>query len=613
MVVMKHKPLLTILLIMSTFIQPPTHATAEASPESLNSHLQAWLAPIVGLDEQRPAPAWINELRPVARFYQRVGFQPVWTAPHGLLPQGEHLLRFMANAFEAGLFSDAYQRPDIETICAERGFFSKTTPLSDVASQLQLDVVLTAKMLRYAQHLSQGQVMPETLSTTWLATRRPSTRDIPTELAQALREDRLVAYIESLHPHGQAYQDLRNALGRYATIKRTGGWPTIVPGPTLRKGDQGPRVAALKRRLKITEDLTGDVPADNAKFDAIVESAVARFQRRHGLTADGLVGERTRAELNVPVEDRITGLQLNMERWRWFPDSLGDRYLMVNIPAFSLHIVEANQCIDRLRAIVGKNRRETPILSGQMTYLELNPYWNIPRKIARTDILPKVIGDPTYLARQGIRIFDGWDRQARELDPTNIPWETISARTFPYRLRQDPSDLNALGQVKFMFPNHQSVYIHDTPGKALFNRARRSFSSGCVRLEAPLRLAQYLLSGQGWDRTRLESVVSQGQRQTVVLDNPIPVHLVYFTAWVDKDGTVNFREDIYNQDQQLLMALAKRPSNLVFCSNDAAINHLLAVSITPTHRTDSTPGALGSIASHTDLTGEMAGHPMTGI
>ena len=188
-------------------------------------------------------------------------------------------------------------------------------------------------------------------------------------------------------------------------------------------------------------------------------------------------------------------------------------HLMVNIPAFELSVMEADSRVDRMRTIVGRIKRQTPIMSGTMTYLEFNPYWNIPQKIARKDILPKVIGDPDYLTRQGIKVFDNWDDQASALDPAAIAWNNLSGRYFPYRLRQDPSEVNALGQVKFMFPNDYSIYIHDTPGKSLFGRQGRSFSSGCVRVEAPMALAQYLLNGQGWDRTRLETTIANGQRQ----------------------------------------------------------------------------------------------------
>lgn len=611
---MKPYTIITILLMMGALFPSPPTASAQAVRLPVNRALQAWLAPMSGMAENSPAAAWHNPLLPVARFYQKVGFQPVWTAPEGLLPQGNVLLQAMTNAFEVGLYSDDYPLAYLETLPVQGFSFSDVRPPPELEPYIQLDVILTEGMLRYAQHLSQGRVMPETLSRQWLARRRPASRDIPAELAEALSVNRLESYIESLHPQGHAYQGLRKALQQYTQIKASGGWPSITPGPTLRPGDQGRRVETLKQRLRITDDLPIALPTGYSAYGDMAAAAVKRFQHRHGLRVDGLVGKHTQAELNVSVDERITQLQLNMERWRWFPDSLGNRYLMVNIPAFELSVVEAHTRIDNMRVIVGKKRRQTPIMSGRMTYLELNPFWNIPQKIARKDILPKVIDDPAYLARQGIKVFDSWDRLAQELDPANIAWEKISARYFPYRLRQDPSDLNALGQVKFMFPNNHSVYIHDTPGKALFNRQERSLSSGCVRVEAPLALARYLLSQQGWDRTRLETAIAQGQRQAVVLDNPIPVHLVYFTAWVDAGGRVNFREDIYARDRRLRFALRNRHSEQVFCSNAVEKNPLLAVGTAPTSSPLLTAEASGRVAvTLIEPTGEMADNPMTGI
>lgn len=553
-------------------------------------------------------------MMPVARFYHVVGHSPVWVDRHGLRPPGETLLAAIGEPADDGLGSNEYLLPYLREAWRDSVAFSDTIQLNDMRQCIQFDVALTDGVLRYAQDLSQGRVTPESLSPQWLARRRVSTRDIPAELAQALKKDRLKAYLESLHPNGQAYRRLRKTLQEYERIRRSGGWPAISPGPTLMTGDAGFRVDTLRRRLNMTDDWSADGPANYAEYDQRVEAAVKRFQRRHGLQADGLVGKRTLTELNIPVEKRITQLQLNMERWRWFPDSLGDRYLMVNIPAFELSIVEADRRINSMRAIVGRKRRQTPILSDRMTYLEFNPYWNIPRKIARKDILPKAISDPTYLARLGIRVFDSWDHQARELDPMGIPWESLSARYFPYRLRQDPSDVNALGRVKFMFPNPLSVYIHDTPGKALFDQQARSFSSGCIRVNDPLTLAQYLLNNQGWDRARLEAAVARGQRQTVVLDNPIPVHLVYFTAWVDAEGRVNFREDIYGRDRRLLMALSHRQADLIICGNRALETNRLAAR-PPLHTLSAATAAFSRhIAPAFAPTGDdMTDNPLTGL
>ncbi|MCB2147396.1 MAG: L,D-transpeptidase family protein [Deltaproteobacteria bacterium] len=606
---------LTILLTMTAIFLSSMTVAGEAPEQRGSSELKSELTSAARGNDTHTNMAGSNPLIPVARFYQAVGHYPVWVDAHGLRPQGESLFAAIGKSDDDGLESDDYLPPFLREAWRDSVAFLDTIPLNDPKRCLQFDVALTDGVLRYARHLSRGRVTPQSLSPQWLARRSVSTRDIPAELARAVSEGRLKAYIESLHPNGQAYRGLRKALRQYLQIKRSGGWPAIAPGPTLQRGDKGFRVETLTHRLKITDDWSPDIPEDPSEYDEIVEAAVKRFQRRHGLRADGRVGQRTRTELNIPVEQRITRLQLNMERWRWYPDSLGDRYLMVNIPAFELSVVEGDARIDSMRAIVGRKRRQTPILSGRMTYLELNPFWNIPRKIAHRDILPKAVSDPTYLTRQGIRVFDSWDEQARELDPTGITWENLSASYFPYRLRQDPSEVNALGRVKFMFPNPQSVYIHDTPGKSLFNRQQRSLSSGCVRLETPLVLAQYLLREQGWDRTRLETAIAKEQRQTVVLDNPIPVHLVYFTAWVEANGRVNFREDIYERDRRLQFALRTPESDLVFCrNNNAQEDDLLARFTTP----KAAPLSIAEDSWRVDAatiepTGEVTGDPMTGL
>ncbi len=343
---------------------------------------------------------------------------------------------------------------------------------------------------------------------------------------------------------------LQRTLREYIEIKRAGGWPMIAQGPPLRAGAQGSRVEALRRHLKITGDLSFEswAPIDN--FDQDLETAVQRFQYRHGLAPDGIVGANTHAAMNISVDDRINQLQINLERWRSIPHDFGSRYLMVNIPGFELRIVENDAVVRKMRVIVGKKRRQTPVMSDRITYLELNPYWNIPRKIFLKDILPRIQEDPEYLVRQGIKVFDGQQREAAELDPVYIDWGEVSYDRFPYRLRQDPSEINALGKVKFMFPNQKGVYIHDTPGKYLFDKQKRTFSAGCVRVQDPLALAEYLLTEQNWDRKKLATIIESGQRKIIVLKNAIPVHLVYYTAWVDEEGEVNFREDIYGKDRQ---------------------------------------------------------------
>jgi murein L,D-transpeptidase YcbB/YkuD len=236
---------------------------------------------------------------------------------------------------------------------------------------------------------------------------------------------------------------------------------------------------------------------------------------------------------------------------------------MVNIPGFELKFVENHTVQSTMRAIVGRKKRQTPILSSTLTYLEFNPFWNIPQTIARKDILPKIKSDPQYLSKNNIQVLSGWERKSQSMDPNFIDWQAFSDKYLPYRLRQDPAPHNALGQVKFMFPNHHSVYIHDTPGKALFNKEMRSFSSGCVRVENPLELAYLLLKNQQWDPRRIANTIGTKKRRTIVMKQPTPVHLVYFTAWTDENDNLQLRQDIYGRDQRLsALLLPKKPVKL---------------------------------------------------
>ena len=610
---MKIEAIITLLLMMVTLCQAPTMAVAEETDTAPGDELLAWLTPIAHLDDETSGAGGGNPLTPVARFYHMVGYRPVWVDSNGLRPQGQILWRTIMASASDGLRPDDYLFPALAPPRNDSVSFSDVIRLSHLEPDVQMDVALTGVMLTYATHLWQGRIASESLASMGFSGQRTRGRDLPAELAAAVKEDRLSAFIEALRPRHKAYRRLGSTMKQYEQIRKTGGWPAVAPGPSLQVGDQGPRVSALRSRLALSDDLTANLPVDENRYDPGLETAVMRFQYRHGLVPDGVVGRKTLDALSVPVEARILQLQLNMERWRWYPDSFGKRYLRVNIPDYALEVMEGEWTVRRMRAIVGKSYRQTPALSGRMTYLEFNPYWNIPRKIAHKDILPKVVSDPDYLTRQGIRVFDSWDHQARELDPTGIVWENLSAHHFPYRLRQDPSDMNALGRIKFMFPNPQSVYIHDTPGKSLFNRQERHFSSGCVRVESPLDLAQYLLDGQGWDRARLEAAMMNGRRQTVVLNDPIPVHLVYFTAWVDADGTVNFREDIYDRDRELLIALDHRDTNLLVCSTDATRNHRMAVCSPWPTDPNTMADASTRIASSMEPPDEVADSPTTGL
>ena len=273
----------------------------------------------------------------------------------------------------------------------------------------------------------------------------------------------------------------------------------------------------------------------------------------------GRVGPATLAALNVSSADRVDQILLNMERWRWLPQDLGTRHIIVNIADFKLQVMENGQPVLNMKIIVGKGYRRTPVFSDKITYLVLNPSWLIPHEIAVKDKLPLVRKDPEYFTKQNIRVFRGWGAESREINSKTVNWSAVTPQTFPYRLRQDPGPENALGRIKFMFPNRFNIYIHDTPYRTLFHKASRTFSSGCIRIEKPLELAAYVLKPDSrWHPDAIRAALEQGEERTIPLPEPIPVHLLYWTVFVDPTGNLQFRPDIYNRDKRLSDALRKK-------------------------------------------------------
>jgi murein L,D-transpeptidase YcbB/YkuD len=317
---------------------------------------------------------------------------------------------------------------------------------------------------------------------------------------------------------------------------------------------------ALRERLRLEDDLGPAQEQDAELFDPALEQATKKFQRHHGLEADGAVGAATRAELNVPVERRVGQLELNLERWRWLPEDLGRRHIIVNIAAFELEVVEEDAVILAMRVVVGRLYNRTPVLSDTMRYIVLNPYWHVPRGIAAEELLPIIKKDPSYLAKYKLRVFPNSGPDTREVDPANIDWSALSSAEFPFRLRQDPGPINSLGRVKFMFLNKFNVYLHDTPARPLFEETQRDLSHGCIRIQKPIELAVYLLQQEpGWNREALVRALDDAVDRTVPLPEPIQIHLLYWTAWADADGTIQFRPDIHGGDDPLWQALRAPP------------------------------------------------------
>ena len=340
------------------------------------------------------------------------------------------------------------------------------------------------------------------------------------------------------------YEYLQTALPRFEQIAETGGWPTIPPGPTIEPGSDDPRIGAVAERLAIG----GDLPAATTEFDTYdetLQSAVLRFQARHGLEQDALIGKRTLKALNVPVEQRIRQIRLNVERAREvFADERED-FLLVNIPAFTVTLFRDGKAHVMTRVIVGETETQTPMFEAALKFVVLNPTWTVPRKIASEELLPKIRRDLNYLSRNG---YDVVDREGNNIDPASVEWNSLNKNNFPYTLVQRPGPRNELGRIKFLFPNDYGVCMHDTPKKFLFARDSRDFSHGCVRIKDPVDFAGHLLGPEGWTDQQIAAKLETGKTHTIALSEPLPVVLVYLTAEVDDKGTVYFYTDIYGRD-----------------------------------------------------------------
>lgn len=476
-------------------------------------------------------------------FYKTRDYQPLWLEGDGLSAKGRVLTTVLRNARDNGLEPTDYDVGGIEALRLAKG----------EEARAQLDHMLSRALLRYGSDLHSGRLNPRNVDPELFVYPRHTN---PFELLDsAAKSDDLGGLLASLAPDAREYRRLKNALSAYREIARNGGWKPIPRGETLKPGMLDPRVPLLRERLLGIGDLTAS-PGSGDLYDPALVEAVKRFQYRHGLDQDGAVGKKTTAALNVPVEVRIEQMLLNMERRRWMATDPGRTYIFVNLADFVLKVVDGDRTIYDMRVVVGAPYHRTPVFSGEMTYLEINPYWNIPPSIARKEILPKVKQDVNYLASERIRVFSGWDGEATELDPNGIDWSSVSASSFGYKLRQDPGEGNSLGRIKFMFPNRFNVYLHDTPARALFERTMRSASHGCIRLHKPWELAELLLRDDPkWTKERLDATLNSGERTVVTLPNPMPVHLTYLTAWVNKDGSVHFRDDIYGRDARLAKAL----------------------------------------------------------
>ncbi|MGB5331983.1 MAG: L,D-transpeptidase family protein [Woeseiaceae bacterium] len=352
---------------------------------------------------------------------------------------------------------------------------------------------------------------------------------------------------------GSQYQRLDAQLQQHRALAEAGGWPGLPDGPTIRRDAEDPRLATLARRLLVSGDISAaDMPVSTSKFNETLQNAVRRFQARHGLETDALVGRATLRALNVTIQQRIDQIRVNLEHLRWQLDTESQELILVNIPAFKAYVIRNGEIVWTTNVIVGDPENETPVFHSMLKSVVFNPTWTVPHSIASKELLPKIKQDPSFFRRGN---YDLFDRSGDPVDPSSVDWSAVEKRTFPFTLVQQPGPANELGQVKFIIPNDYSICMHDTPAKSLFASAARAFSHGCIRIEEPLGLAEVLLDSEGWTRQEVDSQVESRETRSIVLAAPLPVHVVYWTAEVDDLGVIHFYNDIYERDAEALNGL----------------------------------------------------------
>jgi len=528
---------MSILLILC--VAAPASAQQDPVAEAIHARLEE--LQFAGDLEIGGARIAAREIIPAV--YANRDFQPMWTNPTRV----DGLLALIQTAPADGLDTSDYY---LEPLQAQ---IAKASATEAPLDQADLDILLTDSLIRFGYHQLFGKVDAAALDSNINFTRtffdgRDSLTAIPEIIASPVSLQQQAE--ESLH-RGPFYRNLQKNLAGYRELAAAGGWPKVPAGDTLHKGDDDPRVTALRQRLIVTGDLPADSDTSSPLFDDALEAAVIRFQTRHELGADGVVGKQSYEALNVPVETRIDQLRLSLERLRWVRGDQADRFIAVNIAGYRVFFIDGQDLAWTSRVMVGKTYRQTPVFRGTLSYMEINPTWTVPPTILRKDTLPAIKRDPSYLQSKNMSVID---RDGRKVDPATIDWQSYS-KGIPYSIRQEPGPKNALGEIKFIFPNKHFVFLHDTPNRSLFARPDRAFSSGCIRVENPFELAQLIMNEPAtWDQAALEKILDTHKTKRIKTPK-LPVLILYLTASLQPDGSPRFLKDVYQRDAAVLAAL----------------------------------------------------------
>ncbi len=541
---------ITVLsMLLCLLLVPAGFGLALTLDDGVAGGIRAMLEEVSAPVEIEVSGCRISAFSVIPELYERRSYRPFWTNSDAI----DQMIRAIGEIYLEGLDPDDYHLREILRL---RSTARDGGIASDPMAAASLDLLLTDAFVRLAYHSMCGKEDPVTYHPQWNVTAKIDETDPVEFIEQRISSPSITKTIRELKISHSYYEGLKWALAEYRMLRSSGGWEPVPEGPTLKRGMADPRVEALRRRLALTDDLP-EASAEPMNFDLALEQAVMRFQVRHGLKPDGVAGKNTIAAMNVTVQDRIDQIRVNLERARWALRGidLDERYVLVDIAGFRVFYLQGNRVIWSSRAQVGQPYRDTPVLRSAIVHVEFNPAWVVPPGIFQKDILPELLKNRGYLKKKDLKVIDN---RGKAVDPKTIDWHNYVNRPFPYMLRQTPGENSALGRIKIYFPNEYLVYLHDTPSKALFEEEDRTISSGCIRVERPLELAELLLDDPSrWNMRRIEEAAESGRNQKVRLPRPVTILLMYWTVEVGQDGTIYFKKDPYDRDGLVLEGLGR--------------------------------------------------------
>ena len=533
-----------ILSLQATSVKADELAFQENASEIILHSLQT-----------EPKKGFLNSL------YKELLFTPVWVRENSLSPAAKELFDYIQN--------DATLNTNGE-LSKESRFLKKMAQIAysekrNVYAKVSLEFKISQLYKSYTDYAYFGSInwgafrarisnlMVNDVKTEWVL-HRPDV-DAVKILANVAFGVSLKKILDVKIPTAYHYKALQDSLVKYLKVREEGGWEPVYLSRKLTPGKSDRGVYSLRERLRATGDYEGcDQSDEENRYDKCLQDAVKIFQKRNGLKADAVVGPVTIKVLNQSVNERITKIRLNLDRLKWLNEREGDRHVIINIPDFQLYFEAYGKLIQTMRVVTGTPKHPTPIFSDMVEYIVLNPYWNIPKSIIQKEMIPKLLRNPNAMARQGIEIHSGWGKDAEIISGSSVNWSKWRySKTMPFRFAQVPGYKNALGKVKFLFPNKFSVYMHDTPSKHLFKRNKRAFSHGCIRLQKPRALLEtFSTFNENLDFDKAQKRLKGKKKEYVVLKEKVPVDVIYLTAWVDYEGKLQFRDDVYGYDEMQL-------------------------------------------------------------